>query len=505
MTRPSDPNVGPGQLADQSMAGLALAAECARLWLALDPAEWQTAWHADLGEQYRQLQAQQLWRQGLMSRDRELLDRAIRRVLANPRDWPAHLVTWLYKRRARALQQELAHAPDEFQQAWNSFCELSGKSLEILDPIRDFKVTVLIPTYQRLKLLQQAVACIQDQTWADWELIIVDDGSQDGTREYCQQLTQTDSRIRAIHKPVNKGLADSMQLLYESARTELVTVLADDDRVMPCCLEKCVALYRQYPWLAMAGGSYWYLYFLPEGKSVSVKQFGPYVPVAQIADPQRELQRCALTNPIFGGGALMRKAILPEVSLTDPFLGEDRYSSWDWLISARCFSDFEVGLTPEVTAAYIDHQLGAHFTQSLNWGPPFMLLLEGMYQAHQELFGPDAFPGWILEFFLERKAGSHLIGNFGVNLKQHRSPQELDAYIARSRWAWESYRRFSQELIPAARKDLPALLTPSTMFGLSEGKVSDLGPDGMPPLLKQLVQSLIPETGSRPTGPPHGA
>src|SRR5216684_751537 len=64
-------------------------------------------------------------------------------------------------------------------------------------------VSIILPTYNRRVLLRDAVASIQAQTWADWELIIVDDGSTDGTRDDIP----ADDRIRLVSRPHTGNLA----------------------------------------------------------------------------------------------------------------------------------------------------------------------------------------------------------------------------------------------------------------------------------------------------------
>ena len=63
-------------------------------------------------------------------------------------------------------------------------------------------LSVLIATYNRKNLLQRAIKSIQNQNFDDYEIIISDDGSNDGTAEFCKDLCQKDKRIFATQKPL---------------------------------------------------------------------------------------------------------------------------------------------------------------------------------------------------------------------------------------------------------------------------------------------------------------
>jgi hypothetical protein len=98
-------------------------------------------------------------------------------------------------------------------------------------------VSVIIPTYNRLALLREAVDSVRAQTFADWELIIADDGSTDETRPYLERLTLEDVRIR----PLFLNHAGSMTVMRTEAirvmRGEWIALLDSDDLWAPRKLE----------------------------------------------------------------------------------------------------------------------------------------------------------------------------------------------------------------------------------------------------------------------------
>ncbi|MBD2504387.1 glycosyltransferase family 2 protein [Anabaena azotica] len=102
------------------------------------------------------------------------------------------------------------------------------------------KVTVCIPTYNRANLLPYAVNSVLAQTYADFELIICDDGSTDNTPQIVGQWN--DSRIRYIKQPVNGGRSRNMRSGFEAARGTYFIKFDDDDALSAEFLEKTVAV-----------------------------------------------------------------------------------------------------------------------------------------------------------------------------------------------------------------------------------------------------------------------
>jgi len=96
----------------------------------------------------------------------------------------------------------------------------------------DAKVGVAIPVYNGEKVLARAVASIQAQTLTDWEIVIVDDGSTDGTARLADELASKDRRIRVIHQ---ENLGSYMARLNGilSLGTEYFTSVDADDTIEP--------------------------------------------------------------------------------------------------------------------------------------------------------------------------------------------------------------------------------------------------------------------------------
>jgi glycosyltransferase involved in cell wall biosynthesis len=107
------------------------------------------------------------------------------------------------------------------------------------------KVSVIIPTHNRATLLQNAIQSVLNQTFLDFEIIVVDDASEDHTSQVIRSFAE--SRIRYIRHETNKGQGATRNAGLRQASGEYVALLDDDDEWMPEKLEKQVDLLDRSP------------------------------------------------------------------------------------------------------------------------------------------------------------------------------------------------------------------------------------------------------------------
>lgn len=106
------------------------------------------------------------------------------------------------------------------------------------------KITVVIPTYNRAKTLPRAINSVINQTLDDWELLIVDDGSDDGTLDFIVATYGKDPRIKFYSRPATrkKGANACRNIGIENADGEYIALLDSDDEWKPEHLKDCIAL-----------------------------------------------------------------------------------------------------------------------------------------------------------------------------------------------------------------------------------------------------------------------
>jgi glycosyltransferase involved in cell wall biosynthesis len=117
------------------------------------------------------------------------------------------------------------------------------------------KITVCIPTFQRVDILPFAIESVLQQSYKNFELIICDDGSTDGTAELMSQYT--DDRIKYIRHQQNIGKSNNMRSGFDAASGEYFIKFDDDDRLTPNFLERTVAIFQQNPDIDFVGTDHW--------------------------------------------------------------------------------------------------------------------------------------------------------------------------------------------------------------------------------------------------------
>ena len=99
------------------------------------------------------------------------------------------------------------------------------------------KISVIVPVYKAEAWLARCVDSILAQTFRDLEVILVDDGSPDGSGALCEGYAAADSRVKAIHK-ANGGVSSARNAGIEAASGEWVAFVDSDDWLEPDYLER---------------------------------------------------------------------------------------------------------------------------------------------------------------------------------------------------------------------------------------------------------------------------
>lgn len=116
------------------------------------------------------------------------------------------------------------------------------------------KVTVLMPTYNVAPYVQEAVESVLRQTFSDFELLVIDDCSTDGTLDVVREIV--DPRIRIVKNERNLGLADNLNRGLSLIETELVARMDGDDIAEPHWLKSEVEYLEAHPEIGICGGGF---------------------------------------------------------------------------------------------------------------------------------------------------------------------------------------------------------------------------------------------------------
>ena len=113
---------------------------------------------------------------------------------------------------------------------------LSAERNESMNP----RVSIILPTYNGKKYIRESIDSILKQSFTDWELIVVDDCSTDGTAEILKEYASEDKRISVVHNEINQKLPRSLNIGFSRARGKYLTWTSDDNRYLPDALKVMV-------------------------------------------------------------------------------------------------------------------------------------------------------------------------------------------------------------------------------------------------------------------------
>ncbi len=193
------------------------------------------------------------------------------------------------------------------------------------------RVTVLMPVYNCRQYAARAVSSILAQTFRDFELLIIDDGSNDGTAEQLGLIA--DQRIRIVENGTNIGVAGSLNRGIDMAQGEYVARMDADDISLPDRLAKQVRFMDENPRIGISGG--WIRYF---GNGL------PYtLRVPQTHDEIASYM--VFENPICHVAVVMRKKTLDDNLLRydEKFSRSEDYEFW-----TRCIARFKIANLPQI-------------------------------------------------------------------------------------------------------------------------------------------------------------
>ncbi len=207
-------------------------------------------------------------------------------------------------------------------------------------PDRRPRVTVVIPTYNRADLVGAAIDSVLTQTFADLELIVVDDGSTDDTPAVLARFT--DPRVRVISQ-ANQGISGALNAGMRAARGEYVIMLGSDDRFLPTCLDGLVARVNSSPSAVVV-----------YGRARAIDTQG--APLAAMTGAPPPYPDNPLLSALYGDfvatiAALIRRDALEQVGYCDPALrGNEDWDLWIRLARVGAFA-----FVPEVLVEFRIH------------------------------------------------------------------------------------------------------------------------------------------------------
>ena len=188
------------------------------------------------------------------------------------------------------------------------------------DPIDGPKVSIGLPVYNGERTLRHALDSLLAQDFTDFELVISDNASTDGTRAICEEYAARDARVRYSRNKENLGAAANYNRVVGLARGEYFRWAAHDDSCKPDHLSRCLEALRSapsdtvlcYPWTLLIDGDDSVIGRYQDGIGSQDPR-----PHRRLAVVLRDLELC---NSIMG---LIRLSALRQTRLIDRFRSSD--------------------------------------------------------------------------------------------------------------------------------------------------------------------------------------
>jgi len=204
------------------------------------------------------------------------------------------------------------------------------------------KVSVITAAYNHVQFIRQSVESVQAQTFRDFEHIVIDDGSSDGTADILQsfgeRITYVRQENRGAHAAINRGIRMSSG--------EYIGIVDSDDAWLPGKLERQVAVLDANP---EAGMVYSLAYFID---SEGNRHDESWLMGTPFEDPKQIFEELLQRNRIPVVTALLRRKCLDEVG----FFSEEFKALSDWDLWLRFCLRYPVLFIPEMLALYRVHQ-----------------------------------------------------------------------------------------------------------------------------------------------------
>ena len=184
------------------------------------------------------------------------------------------------------------------------------------------RVSIGLPIYNGENFLGDAVESLLAQTFTDFELVLVDNASTDGTAAMCERFVARDKRVRYHRNPQNIGGAPNFNLAFQLAdRAPYFKWAAHDDRHLPDFLAECVKVLDADPDVVVCHAE---SEFIDETGRV-VKSYNPELNEVGSPRASTRFRNLVLSEhwafDVFG---LMRRSVLAETPLHGSYVGSDR-------------------------------------------------------------------------------------------------------------------------------------------------------------------------------------
>ncbi|MEP7144207.1 MAG: glycosyltransferase [Ferruginibacter sp.] len=208
-------------------------------------------------------------------------------------------------------------------------------------------ISIILPVYNGIPYLQYAIQSVLKQTYQNFEFLILDDCSTDGSWAYLNKID--DERVQLFKNDNNKGLFFNLNFLIRQSATPIIKLWSQDDIMYENCIEKIVAFHSRHPQI---GFSYTARHYIDaEGKSIDMDITDD---TPDIVSTRLHARIAFFTGSIAGNIAnvAINRAALDKVGL----FNEQMKISGDFEMWVRLAKDYPVGFIREPLVQLRNHK-----------------------------------------------------------------------------------------------------------------------------------------------------
>lgn len=211
------------------------------------------------------------------------------------------------------------------------------------------RVSVLLTCYNHIAYLPTAMQSVLDQTFGDYEILALDDGSKDGTRDWLR--AQNDPRIRCLFNDKNLGTYGTLNVGLRECQGEYVAILNDDDLWLPEKLQAQLDAFDANPGAGLVHTSGWFI----DGKGdrhPNPRPLGFPFPHLESGDVLSHLMD---HNQIITSSVLVKREAFERCGEFDPQF----YGCGDWHMWLRIAQKYQIAFVDEPLTLYRVHGANA--------------------------------------------------------------------------------------------------------------------------------------------------
>lgn len=172
-------------------------------------------------------------------------------------------------------------------------------------PLEDTFISIVMPVYNGHKFLAEAIESVLNQTHANFEFIIIDDGSTDNSAAIIKQYAETDARV-LLHQQQNSGLPVTLNRGIGLAKAEIIARMDADDIMLPNRLERQIPFLINHPEAAVVSCCSYHI----DEKGRRIGKSGIYPSLASVENCKKHIARGGMIFCLHPGVIFWKKAVM---------------------------------------------------------------------------------------------------------------------------------------------------------------------------------------------------